>query len=120
MHHVIAICALTVAAGASAFAQPSTTASDDQYARYKGGLVTCNTEKAMVTLMKADLPNGMTNMKVLDGLVKTGDCLMMPSDWDLITADDPPLDQQGDHASKWTIRTPHGIIHMWGTPFGGD
>ncbi|WP_196239560.1 hypothetical protein [Dyella monticola] len=70
--------------------------------------------------MKADLPNGMTNMKVLDHLVKTGDCVMMLTDWDLMEAQDPPLDQQNDHASKWTIRTPNGVIHMWGTPFGGD
>lgn len=74
----------------------------------------------MVTLMKAELPDGMTNMKVLDQLVKNGQCMMMPKDWHLMEAQDPPLDKQNDHASKWTIRTPHGIVHMWGGPFGGD
>ncbi|QAU24961.1 hypothetical protein EO087_13960 [Dyella sp. M7H15-1] len=83
------------------------------------GTITCKTEQAMVTLMKASTAL-TTNEKVLSRLVESGDCLIMPRGWLVLRAKDPPLDQQEDHASQWTIRTPNGIVHMWGTPFGGD
>lgn len=90
-----------------------TTGSDE-------GTVACKTEAAMVTLMEATPPSQITNQEVLQRLTKSGDCLIMPKGWAVLTMDDPPLDKQKNHASKWTIRTPHGIVHMWGTPFGGD
>ncbi|QAU24960.1 hypothetical protein EO087_13955 [Dyella sp. M7H15-1] len=83
------------------------------------GTIACKTEDAMVMLMKAS-PALTTNEQVLDRLIKSGDCLIMSRGWAVLLAEDPPLDQQEDHASKWTVRTPDGVVHMWGTPFGGD
>lgn len=87
---------------------------------YPDGTVACKTEAAMVELMHASPPQLPTNEKVLDKLIKSGDCLIVPENWEISLQKDPPLNQQADHASKWTIRTPHGIVHMWGTPMGGD
>lgn len=106
MRYTVNACALLLTIASSAYASE--------------GTVTCKTEKAMVTLMKATPPSLITNRDVLNRLIKSGDCLLMPRGWVVLEAEDPPLDQQANHASKWTIRTPQGIVHMWGTPFGGD
>ncbi|RDS78733.1 hypothetical protein DWU98_21390 [Dyella monticola] len=105
MRYIITACYLSLAMITCAYA--------DQ------GTVACKTEKAMVTLMKVK-PYLSTNSDELKRMIKSGDCLFLPDEWLVLEADDPPLDQQEDHASKWTIRTSHGIVHMWGAPFGGD
>lgn len=74
----------------------------------------------MIEVMHATPASLVTPANVLDKAIKSGDCLMLPKDWEVVEAQDPPLHQQNDHASKWTIRTPDGIVHMWGTPLGGD
>lgn len=84
------------------------------------GTVACKTEAAMLKIMKTMTPELRTNKKVLNELIANGDCLILPEDWDVVTMKDPPLNQQADHASNWTVRTPNGTLHMWGAPFGGD
>ena len=120
MRHIITACALSFCMVTTAWAQTQPTPEQAQITGSSEGTVACKTEAAMVTLMKADLPNGMTNEKVLDQLVKSGDCVIMPRGWLLLEAKDPPLKEQGDHASQWTIRTPQGIVHMWGSPVGEE
>lgn len=56
----------------------------------------------------------------MDEMIKNDDCLIIPEEWIILLQEDPPLDQQDDHASKWTVYTPDGIVHLWGTPMGGD
>lgn len=84
------------------------------------GTVVCKNERAMVTLIRTRTPLLTLNVEVLDRLIERGDCLEMPRGWEMLEARDPPLNKQEVHASKVTIRTPHGIVHMWGMPFGGD
>lgn len=92
----------------------------NQPAQYPDGTVACTSEAAIVALMEASPPYLPTNEKKLDASIKSGDCLIIPDDWEISSQEDPPLDKQMDHGSKWTIRTPHGVIQLWGTPMGGD
>jgi hypothetical protein len=120
MRQIVPIFALSFMIVACVHAQALQEQDGGQLKGSSEGAVACKTEQAMVTLMKADLPNGITNKTVLNGLVKSGDCVIMPRDWLVLGGKDPSPDQRGDHASLWTIRTPQGIIHMWGWPLGDD
>lgn len=120
MRRIVAACTVFFAIAAGVHAQNSPGQSDEQLKGSSEGTVACKTEQAMVKLMKADLPNGVTNKTVLNGLVKDGECVIMPHDWLVLGGKDPSSDQRGDHASLWTIRTPQGIVHMWGWPLGDD
>lgn len=112
---------LSMATIGSACAQnPPNTATDHLTGTSKGTL-TCKTESAMVKIMKTIVPpNYMIDRQVMNTLIEKGACLIMPDGWQLLEAQDPPHDQMANHASKWTIRTPNGIVHMWGAPIGED
>ena len=118
MLRMIASCVVVLSLATSACAQTAAIDPDHVTGSHEG-TVACRTEEAMVALMKAS-PGLTTNEEVLQRLIKSGDCLVMPDGWVVLRAEDPPLNQQADHASRWTVRTPEGIVHMWGTPFGGD
>lgn len=120
MRHIVVVCSLSLCMVFSAYAQKQPTPEQERITGSSEGTVACKTESAMVTLMQADLPDGMTNDKVMNQLVKSGHCVIMPHDWLLLEAKDPPLKKQNDHASQWTIRTPQGIVHMWGSPVGEE
>lgn len=120
MRRIVTLCAALFVIAAGVHAQTSSEQSEEKLKGSSEGTMACKTEQAMVKLMKADLPNGVTNKTVLSGLVKSGDCLIMPHDWLVLGGKDPSPDQRGDHASLWTIRTPQGVVHMWGWPLGDD
>lgn len=104
-----------------ACAQNSPNMASDQLTGTSKGTLTCKTESAMVAIMKTIAPpTYVIDKQVMNALIKKGDCLIMPDGWQLLEAQDPPFNQQKDHASKWTIRTPQGIVHMWGAPIGEE
>lgn len=74
----------------------------------------------MVSLMHASPALVPVSDDTLDPYIKRGDCLILPKNWHVLTQKDPPVVQQEDHASQWTIRTPQGVVHMWGAPVGSD
>lgn len=93
----------------------------DQITGSSKGTLTCKTEAAIVEIARTiGPPTYLINKQVMDDLIKKGDCLLMPEGWQLLEALDPPMDLKEDHGSKWTIRTPQGIVHMWGVPNGED
>lgn len=106
--------------GCACAQDPSHTTSNQLTGTSKGTL-TCKTEAPMVEIMKTIVPPAyMIDKQIMNALIEKGDCLIMPDGWQLLEAQDPPPNQQNDHASKWTIRTPQGIVHMWGAPIGED
>lgn len=115
---LISLLSLVVAGCVSA--QPTSHTSASQSQRYTDGTVACKTEAAMVSLMHASPPLAPVSDDTLDPYIKRGDCLILPKDWHVLTQKDPPIAQQENHASQWTIRTPQGIVHMWGAPVGSD
>ncbi|MBE1159106.1 hypothetical protein [Dyella acidiphila] len=109
MRHILIGTALLLAIATAACAhieQPAQLTGSDE------GTVACKSESASVALLRASPPSLPTNDKVLNAFVARGDCLVMPAGWQILVAEDPLLDQQEQHASKWTTRTPHGIVHM--------
>ncbi|RDS78734.1 hypothetical protein DWU98_21395 [Dyella monticola] len=115
MRHILKACALSLVIATNVCAQ------DLPADRYLGsgsnaGTVVCKAEKSMVALMNA----GTSEPVLLTRLIINGDCLVMPYGWSLLVAEDPRWDQKEVRASKWTIRTPDGIVHMWGAPIGED
>jgi hypothetical protein len=119
MRHAILISLLSLVAAGCASAQTSPHTSAEQ-PHYPDGTVACKTESAMVSLMHASPALAPVSDEILDPYIKRGDCLVLPKDWHVLVQKDPPIAKQEDHASQWTIRTPQGIVHMWGAPVGSD
>ncbi|QAU24962.1 hypothetical protein EO087_13965 [Dyella sp. M7H15-1] len=120
MRHIATIYALSFGFAAAACAQSSSQDRAEFISGSSEGTIVCKSEKAMVTLMKTRTAMMALNLDILHRLEESGDCFAMPRGWLMLEAQDPPLDQQEDHAAKLVVRTPDGIVHMWGTPFGGD
>ncbi|QAU24963.1 hypothetical protein EO087_13970 [Dyella sp. M7H15-1] len=120
MRQIVTMYVLSFAITATAFAQTSLHDRAEHITGSDEGTIVCKNEKAMVTLMKTRTPMMALNLDILHRLEESGDCFAMPRGWLMLEAQDPPLDQQEDHAAKLVVRTPDGIVHMWGMPFGGD
>lgn len=121
MRYTKLLCLFSLAAFGFAYAQTPRHQTEDHITGSDKGTLACKTEAAMVQIMKTMIPpTYLINKQVMDELIKKDDCLIMPTGWVVLLQKDPPLDQQEDHASQWTVRTPHGTVHMWGTPMGGD
>lgn len=117
MRQIISAIAVSWVIASAACAQPLPLDRDVGPAADEG-TVACKTEDAMVTLMKATPPSSPAlNRTVLSQLIKRGDCLLMPHGWAVLEVKNPPADQREDHAAALTLRTPQGIMHMWGAPF---
>jgi len=119
MCRVLAICVLFFVVSACTCAQ-NAPSSSTQISGSDEGTLACKNEKAVVTLLQTITPTHTLNVDIMNQLIERGDCLILPTGWVILEQDDPPLNRQADHASKWTIRTPHGIIHLWGLPMAGD
>lgn len=118
MHHLITALALSYAIATGAYA-PTSPSQQDLSPDADQGTVACWNEKAMVVLMQTKSPQQGFDKEMFNILLKSGDCLVMPDEWGVVQAKDPAPDQRDDHASLWTVRTPKGIVRMWGVPFTG-
>jgi hypothetical protein len=120
MRRTTLISFLSLIAAGCASAQNTPRTPPGPPTHYPDGTVACKTEATMVSLMHASPALAPISDETLDPYIKRGDCLILPKDWHVLTQKDPPIAQQENHASQWTIRTPQGVVHMWGAPVGSD
>lgn len=114
MRHAITTCVVSFAISASAGAQ---TTSQHESSNTHMGTLACHTEKAAMTTMHTASPTAEVDRNVLIRLLLSGDCLILPTNWQVSDLENPPQAQRDNHAAKLTIRTPDGaILHMWGWP----
>lgn len=121
MRYVVLINLLWLTVIGCVYAQTQPHPPENEITGSDDGTLACKPEIAIVKIMKTmKPPHFLIDGQVMNDMIKKGDCLIIPEEWVVLLQKDPPLEQQEDHASQWTIKTPNGIIHMWGAPMGGD
>lgn len=117
MCRALLIVLISFAAIGDALAQSSSDAVGQLPGNTSNSVVACKTEAAAVKLIKStSQTSGSPDDRLLRSLINNGACLVLQETWEVGVMADPPTGQAGDHAAKWTVRTPVETIHLWSFP----